>query len=976
MEILVMGDGKFVFAVLNAVASVNSYGQLGALGGMLGLLLMVMRGIMTPSGPSVNLAPVLASIVIFWVMFIPRVDRVSVSEVMPAPGQATPRTFVVDNVPFGLAATGYMVSNIGIKVTGLYDTIMGRATDNTRVGTGGLGRNLMLISGLQTMINDPRFADTGTGTGEYSNYRRNMLAFIQDCVLPPAQNGHVLLNTVLQSPIEDGLFGSAFGGDLRPTRWVSGPPGALDSQYLTCAGAQSRLESGLSTNALPAGFDNAAEARGSDMRSEEIMGAFASYAGEGGLNAQRMMASHMVSSLVSEAALRGSLSPQDAQAVTMLEEASLRRSVSWAAEENLFIRVARPMLGFFEALFYALGPIMAFVVMLGPAGWGLVVKYMMLTVWVALWFPMLSIANLYSNMRMEAYFEQIGNLANTSPHQLEMIANEAISTLGATSALVAATPALAMSLIYGGAVSMSHLAGRLQHNDVVDETKMTPQASTIAPVVQGGSYAQANDAHGVVRTGAAGITLASGQDLTRLASSTQTEGHRLMASGSQAIYQSAELQAALRSDSGHAWATNESSQYSNQFMEQLRRGSGTDAAKANAYNYLNSLDEATRRNVLHNVGTRGSASVSVQGGTPGAGALGIGVTGRVTAEGSVGYNEVSDQSSGRGTTNSHSQAATATLREMLSKDTGLQTAAAAAVGAEYRQLRSESGSTGISAADGQRMETALSEISEGSRMYAQGLTMSSRSGVMSNVEVSQLARNMHANGDFGTYGARAADIVAASGLDAALKKEDWINRLNNSNVVGSNGQAYSREQIAGLASILTLVQNSDTIAASQMGAAAGVATDVLSRNTALGGLVTGDVHANSGVGGRAEDATGLLDGTSGLSGAPGVSRGGISGQVAGLGAAADATYSTVQNEATTRLGEQGVTGASQVNIEQRYANQSGEIDTVFSHQLESNPAKENLGRLQPEAPPTAPVRTSAPTLDDVRQMEMPQPTRN
>src|SRR5690606_12635444 len=118
--------------------------------------------------------------------------------------------------------------------------------------------------------------------------------------------------------------------------------------------------------------------------------------------------------------------------------------------------------------FYALGPIMAFVVMLGPTGWSLVVKYMMLTVWVALWFPMLTISHLYSKLRMEDYFEQLGAIDTYTPAQLQMIASEALSTLGATSALVAATPALAMSLIYGGAVSMSHLAGRLNTADVVD----------------------------------------------------------------------------------------------------------------------------------------------------------------------------------------------------------------------------------------------------------------------------------------------------------------------------------------------------------------------------------------------------------------------------------------------------------------------------------------------------------------------------
>src|SRR5690606_13929236 len=125
--------------------------------------------------PQLNLAPILVSFVIFWVMFIPRVDRVIVSEVMPPPGGAAPRTFVVDNVPLGLAGAGYIVSNIGLGITGLYDTVMGRPTDTERVLTGGLGRNLMLMANLRTMVADPRFSagNRGGQPNEFDYFRRN-----------------------------------------------------------------------------------------------------------------------------------------------------------------------------------------------------------------------------------------------------------------------------------------------------------------------------------------------------------------------------------------------------------------------------------------------------------------------------------------------------------------------------------------------------------------------------------------------------------------------------------------------------------------------------------------------------------------------------------------------------------------------------------------------------------------------------------
>src|SRR5690606_33343669 len=97
---------------------------------------------------------------------------------------------------------------------------------------------------------------------------------------------------------------------------------------------------------------------------DEITAAFGELSGKNVTNAQNLIAGHMVSSLLAEAQVRGALSPQAQQAIIMLEEANVRRATQWAAEENLFVRLLRPTIGFFEALFYALGPIMAFVIML------------------------------------------------------------------------------------------------------------------------------------------------------------------------------------------------------------------------------------------------------------------------------------------------------------------------------------------------------------------------------------------------------------------------------------------------------------------------------------------------------------------------------------------------------------------------------------------------------------------------------------
>ncbi len=532
MEIMVLGDGRFVHAVLNGVAMVQGYATLGALGGLVGLLVMAFKGAMSPQGPSFNPMSVLISLIIFMIMFGTRADRVMVVEVMPPPGGTAPRTYVVDNVPFGLAAAGYFVSNVGLGITGLYDTVMGRPTDEERVLTGGLGRNLMLLSSLREMVADPRFGEANLSpdgqAGEYDYYRSNMISYMADCVSPPIKSGYVPAALPMNASLDDGVFSEKFALRARDTLYATpGPSGYAEKEAISCADANARLKAGKDSGALLESFDKAAEKGKLKTNALEISRAFAQTASNDAVAAQELVVGHMVSALWAEAELRGSLSPMDRQALVMLEEANMRRTTQWAAEENLFVRLLRPIVGFFEALFYALAPVMAFVVMLGQVGWGLVVKYLMLTVWVALWFPMLTITQLYSKIRMEDYFAQLGSLDRYSPRDLELIANEAMNTLGATSALVAATPALAMSLIYGGAVSMSYLAGRLQHSDVVDETKMAPMASQIAPVHQAAGISESNAGSGAMMVGRSGFTFDASAVAQRSVSSSEARATEL-----------------------------------------------------------------------------------------------------------------------------------------------------------------------------------------------------------------------------------------------------------------------------------------------------------------------------------------------------------------------------------------------------------------------------------------------------------------
>lgn len=499
-EILVLGDGAYTFAVLNAVASITSYGVLGSIGGMLGLLFMWSQGMMS-GGQKFEAQWILVSIVVFWIMFIPRVDKVMISEVMTQPGKSGPRSFVVDNVPLGLASIGYLTSNVTSKLTGLMETSFGSATDETRGTTGGLGQNLMLMASMRNLLGSRNFTDVSSDPsrpGYLEAYRENAANFLSNCVYPLVNNGVVSKATVMNSPGLSGYLNDAFANDVAQTRWNNN--GAKTN--VSCKTARDSLQDQANDKLLTA-FDSAAKSIGSNTDSASIQSAFGGFTNQAAEQMQTMMAVSVFNSVAAEAAVRGGLSAAETQSIIMVEEAAARRNVQWAGEENLFIRILRPIVGFFESLFYALAPIMALVCTMGPFGWKMIGKYLMLTIWVGLWFPMLAITQLYSNVTMQNFFDLLNVPAgqNFSPEQLNMIANQSMDALGAASALTAATPALAMSLLFGGAVSMSYLAGRLQGSDMIDETKVAPQASTVSPIAQMGSGAMGSVGGGTATNG-------------------------------------------------------------------------------------------------------------------------------------------------------------------------------------------------------------------------------------------------------------------------------------------------------------------------------------------------------------------------------------------------------------------------------------------------------------------------------------------
>lgn len=505
-EIHVLGDAAWVHFVINAVSSITGYGTLGAIGAMLGLLAMTFSGITSKGGPQLDVAWFAVAFVVFYAFFIPRADRVLITEVNPPSHLVQGRVYVVDNVPMGLAVVGTVVTKLGLALAQEYDTTFGSAEDTERVLTGAVGANIRRIADLR-MMQDLSFTDS---SGDFGRNRKNMAYYMAGCTVPGVAMGHKTYEQIMAGtePPESsgGLAGLLsrikYAHPVRRTEFFE-PDG--DMVVLNCAEAYERLEAQmLGPNGLGKGLAKALHERGRGATPDEAYNQLAATFTKFGYDAedlQTFAGANVMHSVYLSAVMGDSVNRHNQSMLVMVEQAMAQRNMQFAAEESMFVALLRPSVSFFEALFYALAPIIAFLIPMGAMGMRLVGKYLMFTIWVVLYFPLLAIIGAFGDMQFAGAMEALKDVALT-PHGSMMVLKEAQDTMGTVSLLAAAVPQLALAILMGGPVAMSALAGRMQGGDMVDEKIASPSAaSNGAFVAQGASYT-GNPGTGVVQSGA------------------------------------------------------------------------------------------------------------------------------------------------------------------------------------------------------------------------------------------------------------------------------------------------------------------------------------------------------------------------------------------------------------------------------------------------------------------------------------------
>lgn len=514
-----MGDGLYMKRVLDGVASMSNSGlfiSLGALGLLLGLLLVGIKHV-SNNAQKTEFGVLFLSFIAFCVMFGMRAD-VIIHDLGGAPGAVQNGTFPVDNVPFGVAAAGSIISTLGLTLSEKMEQGYGLPSGGTNPdGTTGFGRSLEWINAVRNW-ELPEFDDTGSN-GIISRFKNNVSYYLANCTFVAAGNGQLNMakafNTANPFSFGDTTTGGlGYNNRFITTKWEDANHNITD---MDCSAALNQLNADAGSDSLFTAFANASAVRMKRMvpgypAAQQMRDAFSDI-GMAGDEAAAYTMSSAVNAVWSMALRRGSdPSGLDVMTAVMVNQGTEQRATQWGADESMFRQVARPMAAFFESMIYAMAPFMALVVGLGAWGFQKLMTYMVLTIWVALWLPVLSVVNLFQiTMAQHGVDAMMQVPPGATPLSVTSIAGAAnlqhqiVNWLATGATIAAATPAITMMLIFGGAVTASALAGRMQGAEFSNEKLVNPDSVKDAPVMERGSMESHSQIGGTHITGAQAI---------------------------------------------------------------------------------------------------------------------------------------------------------------------------------------------------------------------------------------------------------------------------------------------------------------------------------------------------------------------------------------------------------------------------------------------------------------------------------------
>lgn len=498
-DIVSIGDAAFLEQILisvSMVTSADSFEKMVSIGLLLGVIFVMVQSVFQ-GAKQINYHQILVGYFLYACFFIPTAT-VTIED------SVTGEMRVVSNVPLGVAAPGGIISTIGYNITKLfeqgYGAIVPYVTDTN------FAESLQLLNNVRWQVSStPVYVALNKSQGGNADIRLSWHNYIRECTLTGVDLNETTVDKVMEAKMPDGL---EFRSQIYGTKIYTG---SLDGEYHNCTQAFAILKN-ATVSATGSGNMYLSDAiyKALGVHEEDIeYGATAQNtvnSSLGVLGATSTAATDYLTTAILEPiyldAAKGRYSDfQDIGSATMLNEAIQRRNTQWAAEQSMFMTIARPMMTFFEGFVYAVTPFIGFLIVFGAFGMSLAGKYFQTLIWIQLWMPVLSIINLYIHTAASRGMSSLGGELD-SFYALNKSTDVLQNWLATGGMLAASTPIISLFIVTGSTYAFTSLVGRIGGQDHIDEGIQSKEALKNGPVMQSDSSVGYSDVGGMVGTGA------------------------------------------------------------------------------------------------------------------------------------------------------------------------------------------------------------------------------------------------------------------------------------------------------------------------------------------------------------------------------------------------------------------------------------------------------------------------------------------
>ena len=492
--IISLGNVEFLGQVLNAVAMVcgtGNFRQLCICGAIIGLLFIGFQCIFQ-GGQRINLQHTMVCMICYMLFFGPSCT------VVVEDAQSSTYTRTIDNVPFGVGVAGTTISGIGYGLTKLIEQAYGTAD---RTADYSYNEPLKILTSLRNATESDEIWSTLDGIcGAGCNTRQATINYLSECTATAMQQGRITNTEIYKADL-----GSADAGGVDIFKFdspaymtmlpiVEGGKlvGASEDGYVTCKEGWPILKKAVfnklkttevatQLNKMLGNKEISADGTKKVVADwSRIQGSFESL-GITATTAQDFVVASVIRPTFEKAAASYYTKMQDYSKALAINQAIAQRNIQWAAEQSMFLSSARAFIAYFEGFVYAITPIVGFLMMVGAFGLSLVGKYFLVLVWIQLWLPCMSIANLYTmtGARSDMISASLGGASFYAVDDMLAQAQTWVSTGGF---LFAATPMMALFLVGGSMYAFTTLANRLQGQDHFNEKMVAPDAVQVGAV--------------------------------------------------------------------------------------------------------------------------------------------------------------------------------------------------------------------------------------------------------------------------------------------------------------------------------------------------------------------------------------------------------------------------------------------------------------------------------------------------------------